>query len=128
MGWSSVLGHGYMTLSLKEEMFMKRMFALLLALSMALAMTPVFAEEDVVVLKVAHIGPTTGAAALYGQATLNGAIIAAQEINEMGTTSKSPSTPLTPRWTPMPRSSWAPPPPSPARLSAPWPTWSACSC
>ena len=84
MGWSSVLGHGYMTLSLKEEMFMKRMFALLLALSMALAMTPVFAEEDVVVLKVAHIGPTTGAAALYGQATLNGAIIAAQEINEMG--------------------------------------------
>ena len=43
-----------------------------------------FAEEDVVTLKIAHIGPTTGAAALYGLATQHGAEIAVDEINAAG--------------------------------------------
>ena len=69
---------------MKEDTHMKKMFALMLALAMMLACTAAFAEDDVITLKVAHIGPTTGAAALYGQATRNGAELAAQEINEMG--------------------------------------------
>ena len=63
--------------------FMKKMFALLLALCMLLAVTPVFAEETVT-LKIAHIGPETGAAAVYGLATSRGAAIAAEEISASG--------------------------------------------
>ena len=62
---------------------MKKMFALMLALCMLLAVTPVFAE-DAVTLKIAHIGPETGAAAVYGLATSLGAAIAAEEINAAG--------------------------------------------
>ncbi len=40
--------------------------------------------EGAVVLKVGGIGPTTGAAAVYGNATKNGAQIAVDEINAMG--------------------------------------------
>ena len=62
---------------------MKKLLTLVLVLAMAMAMTA-YAEEDPVVLKVAHIGPTTGAAAQYGIATRNGAEIAAEEINALG--------------------------------------------
>ncbi len=63
---------------------MKKIIALALALMMALTLCTAFAEEDVITLKIAHIGPTTGAAALYGLATLHGAEVAAKEINEAG--------------------------------------------
>ena len=62
---------------------MKKMLALSLALCMLLAVTPVFAE-DAVTLKIAHIGPETGAAAVYGLATSRGAAIAAEEISAAG--------------------------------------------
>ena len=42
-----------------------------------------FAEE-VITLKIAHIGPTTGGAALYGLATQYGTEIAVDEINAAG--------------------------------------------
>ena len=62
---------------------MKKLVALMMALAMLLSVTSVFAE-DTITLKIAHIGPTTGAAALYGLATLHGAEVAAAEINEAG--------------------------------------------
>ena len=40
--------------------------------------------EDVITLKIAHIGPLTGPAAVYGNATSNGGQIAADEINAAG--------------------------------------------
>ena len=63
---------------------MKKLLALALALVLALTVCSAFAEEETITLKIAHIGPTTGAAALYGLATLHGAEIAVQEINEAG--------------------------------------------
>ena len=60
---------------------MKKVFALLMAVCMLLAGVSALADEAVT-LRIAHIGPTTGAAALYGLATLHGAEIAAQEIND----------------------------------------------
>ena len=62
---------------------MKKLLALVMAVLMLLSVTAAFAE-DTVTLKIAHIGPTTGAAALYGLATLHGAEIAAEEINAAG--------------------------------------------
>ncbi len=62
---------------------MKRIIALVMALTMALGVCAALAEETIT-LKIAHIGPTTGAAALYGLATLHGAEIAAAEVNEAG--------------------------------------------
>ena len=62
---------------------MKKLLALVMAVMMLLSVTAVFAE-DTVTLKIAHIGPTTGAAALYGLATLHGAEIAVEEINAAG--------------------------------------------
>ena len=62
---------------------MKKLAALVLALALALTVCSVFAEETIT-LKIAHIGPTTGAAALYGLATQRGAEIAAAEINAAG--------------------------------------------
>ena len=62
---------------------MKKLTALILAVMMLLSVTAVFAE-DAITLKIAHIGPTTGAAALYGLATLHGAEIAAEQINAAG--------------------------------------------
>jgi branched-chain amino acid transport system substrate-binding protein len=63
---------------------MKKIIALALALALALTVCSVYAEEEVITLKIAHIGPLTGPAALYGIATDRGAAIAAQEINEAG--------------------------------------------
>ena len=63
---------------------MKKMLALLMAAVMLMCVLPAFADEDVITLKIAHIGPTTGAAALYGLATLHGAEVAAEEINAKG--------------------------------------------
>ena len=60
---------------------MKKVFALLMAACMLLCGVSALADEAVT-LKIAHIGPTTGAAALYGLATLHGAEIATQEIND----------------------------------------------
>ncbi len=61
---------------------MKKILAL--ALALALCLFSVSALADAVNLTIAHIGPTTGPAALYGLATLHGAEIAVQEINEAG--------------------------------------------
>ena len=63
---------------------MKKLLALVLAAMMLMSVTAVFAEDEPITLKIAHIGPTTGAAALYGLATLHGAEIAAEEINATG--------------------------------------------
>ena len=62
---------------------MKKLMALALALVLALTVCAAFAEGPVT-LKIAHIGPTTGAAALYGLATQHGAEIAVEEINALG--------------------------------------------
>ena len=62
---------------------MKKLVALMMALAMLLSVASAIAE-DAITLKIAHIGPTTGAAALYGLATLHGAEVAAAEINEAG--------------------------------------------
>ena len=63
---------------------MKKLLALLLAVAMLLSLAPAFAEDEVITLKIAHIGPTTGAAALYGLATQRGAEVAVEEINAKG--------------------------------------------
>ncbi len=62
---------------------MKKLIALALALVLALTVCTAFADEPIT-LKIAHIGPTTGAAALYGLATQHGAEIAVDEINAAG--------------------------------------------
>ena len=62
---------------------MKKLIALLLALALTLTVCAAFAD-DVITLRIAHIGPTTGPAALYGLATLHGAEIAVDEINAAG--------------------------------------------
>jgi branched-chain amino acid transport system substrate-binding protein len=62
---------------------MKKLIAMVLALMLALTVCSALAEETVT-LKIAHIGPTTGPAALYGLATQHGAEIAADEINAAG--------------------------------------------
>ena len=62
---------------------MKKLIALALALVLALTVCSAFAEEQIT-LKIAHIGPTTGPAALYGLATQHGAEIAVDEINAAG--------------------------------------------
>ena len=62
---------------------MKKVFALLMAVCMLLAGVSALADEAVT-LRIAHIGPTTGAAALYGLATLHGAEVAVEEVNAAG--------------------------------------------
>ena len=62
---------------------MKKLIALALALALVLTVCSAFADEPIT-LKIAHIGPTTGAAALYGLATQHGAEIAVDEINAEG--------------------------------------------
>ena len=59
---------------------MKKWIALLLAVCMMTAAGMALAED--LELKIAHIGPQTGGAAVYGLATYRGAKIAADEINE----------------------------------------------
>ena len=51
---------------------MKKCLALVVALALTLTACVALAE-DAITLKIAHIGPTTGAAALYGLATQHGA-------------------------------------------------------
>ena len=63
---------------------MKKMLVLILAAIMLMSVTAAFAEDDPITLRIAHIGPTTGAAALYGLATLHGAEIAVEEVNAAG--------------------------------------------
>ncbi len=58
---------------------MKKLIALVLALAMVACMTVTALAEDLV-LTIAHIGPQTGPAAVYGLATYRGAQIAADEI------------------------------------------------
>ncbi len=62
---------------------MKKLVALMMAVAMLLSVASAVAE-DVITLKIAHIGPTTGAAALYGLATLHGAEVAVEEVNAAG--------------------------------------------
>jgi branched-chain amino acid transport system substrate-binding protein len=63
---------------------MKKLLALVLAAIMLMSVTVVIAEDEPITLRIAHIGPTTGAAALYGLATLHGAEIAVEEVNAAG--------------------------------------------
>ena len=62
--------------------FTKTIVAMLLVLAMAVAMSSFALAEDA--LKIAVIGPFTGAAAIYGNACRYGAQIAANEINAQG--------------------------------------------
>ena len=62
---------------------MKKIIAMALALCLMLTVCSAMAE-DVITLKIAHIGPLTGPAALYGVATSRGAQIAIDEINAAG--------------------------------------------
>ncbi len=63
---------------------MKKLTALVLALALALSVCAFAGAEETVTLKIAHIGPLTGAAAVYGTATSRGAKLAADEINAAG--------------------------------------------
>ena len=60
---------------------MKKLFAMVLALSLALSVCAFASAEDVPTIKVGVIGPMTGPAAVYGVAVANAAKIAADEIN-----------------------------------------------
>ena len=62
---------------------MKKLFAAVLALMLAMSAFAALAEETVT-LTIAHIGPETGPAAVYGLATSRGAGIAAEQINAAG--------------------------------------------
>ncbi|MBR3106134.1 MAG: ABC transporter substrate-binding protein [Clostridia bacterium] len=62
---------------------MKKLVALMMALVMLLSVASAVADE-VITLRIAHIGPTTGAAALYGLATQHGAEVAVEEVNAAG--------------------------------------------
>ena len=59
---------------------MKKLIALVLALCLTAGLFTVAAADEPITLKIAHIGPQTGAAAVYGTATYRGAQIAADEI------------------------------------------------
>ena len=59
---------------------MKKLIALVLALCLTAGLFAVAAADEPITLKIAHIGPQTGAAAVYGTATYRGAQIAADEI------------------------------------------------
>ena len=63
---------------------MKKIIALALALTLCLSVLAFAGAEEAITLKIAHIGPLTGAAAVYGTATSRGARIAADEINAAG--------------------------------------------
>ena len=60
---------------------MKKLFAMVLALTLALSMCAFASAEDVPTIKIGVIGPMTGPAAVYGVAVANAAKIAADEIN-----------------------------------------------
>ena len=63
---------------------MKKLIALVLALALALSVCAFAGAEETITLKIAHIGPLTGAAAVYGTATSRGAKLAAAENNADG--------------------------------------------
>lgn len=63
---------------------MKKLIAFALALSLCLSVFAFAGAEETVTLKIAHIGPENGGAALYGTATSRGVQIAAEEINAAG--------------------------------------------
>ena len=63
---------------------MKKLIALALTLTMCLGVFAFAGAEEVITLKIAHIGPLTGAAAVYGTATSRGAKLAAEEISAAG--------------------------------------------
>jgi len=63
---------------------MKKIIAWTLALAMCLGVFAFAGADEPITLKIAHIGPETGAAAVYGTATSRGAQIAAEEINAAG--------------------------------------------
>ena len=63
---------------------MKKIIALALALTLCLSVHAFAGAEEAITLKIAHIGPLTGAAAVYGTATSRGSRIAADEINAAG--------------------------------------------
>ena len=67
----------------RRKFVMKKLVALMMAIAMLLSVASAVAE-DAITLKIAHIGPTTGAAALYGLATLHGAEVAVEEVNAAG--------------------------------------------
>ena len=62
-------------------MKIRKLFAAVLALCLALCMIPTAFADDQVVIKIGVIGPLSGGAAVYGTAVANGAKIAAEEIN-----------------------------------------------
>ncbi len=63
---------------------MKKFLSMILALAMIMGVCSLAGAEEPITLTMAHIGPETGGAALYGMATSRGAAIAAQEINALG--------------------------------------------
>ena len=62
--------------------FNKAIVALILAIVMVMGLAGAAVAEDA--LKIGVIGPFTGAAAIYGTACKNGALIAAEQINAQG--------------------------------------------
>ena len=72
---------------------MKKLVALMLALTLCLSVFAFAGAEEPITLKIAHIGPLTGAAAVYGTATSRGAKIAADENHGGNTLRKAFVTP-----------------------------------
>ena len=79
----------------EEEKIMKKFLSLVLAFTMTAAClvgcgskeaaeTPAAESTGEAVFKIGSIGPTTGAAAIYGQGVMNAAELAVKEINEAG--------------------------------------------
>ena len=68
----------------REVTTMKKLFAAVLALCLALSMIPTAFADDQIVIKIGVIGPMTGGAAVYGTAVAHGAQIAVDEINAAG--------------------------------------------
>ena len=64
-------------------MKMKKIMALALTAAMTVSLSAAFAQADDT-FKIGAIGPTTGPAAQYGSAVVNGAQVAVDEINEAG--------------------------------------------
>ena len=63
-------------------MKLRKVFAFVLALCMALSISSFASAEDAI--KIGIIGPLTGGAAMYGNAVANGAAIAVEEVNALG--------------------------------------------
>lgn len=63
---------------------MKRLLAPLFALGILLSACSPTADNGTGPIKIGYIGPLTGEAASYGKDTLNGALLAINEINEAG--------------------------------------------